>query len=167
MFPAVMRHSRAPLPCATARRPDATVRPQSSDSGPLQRPDTPMAKSDNDRYLAALAKVRAPAVKEAERLLDQGRYDEAEQVIRAKDNSIYGGIEIEKLFRRRLERLVAGGVNDGNRARAEELYHRALSWGMGNFPEPHTQTEAASFEQGRAEVRSGLTRLLGYEPKGR
>lgn len=123
-----------------------------------------MARSDYDIWLEHLARKRAPAVAEAEGLLDDDRYDEAERAIVAVDDSIYGEVEIARLYHRRLEQLVALGVTDASRARVEEVFRRALSWAHRAYPEPHTALEATQYDTGRAEDRARLVRILGYEP---
>jgi hypothetical protein len=121
-----------------------------------------MAKSDYDLYLENLARRRAPAVAEAERLLQEDRFDEAEQAIRRADDSIYGAVETAKLYRRHLEALVAN--HSGDRDRAETVFRRALIAAYNAYPDPHTAHEADNFEAGRAKDRAELVRILGYDP---
>jgi hypothetical protein len=61
-------------------------------------------------YINDLACRRAPAVAEAEGLIASECYDEAEKAVIAADSSIYGAVEIAKMYRRRLEHLLAKGI---------------------------------------------------------
>jgi hypothetical protein len=123
-----------------------------------------MPKSNTDRYLEMLARKRAPAVAEAERLVADDRYDEADRTVLAVDSSIYGNVELANLYRRYLEKLVAGGVTGQSRSRAEAIFGRAVQWADSSFPEPHTAEEAAQYDTGRAIKRSELVSILGYDP---
>lgn len=125
-----------------------------------------MRDKDYERFLAGLARQRAPAVAEAERLLGSERYDEAEQAIKSADSSIYGAIEIEQMYRRRLEHLVAAGIDaPPERKRAEAVFHRAVLWARSTFPEPHTAIEAEQYASAGDTARAELVRILGYDPE--
>jgi len=119
-----------------------------------------------ERYLKALAARRAPAVREADRLLAEDRYDEAEQAIRRVDDSIYGAVEIAKLYRRRLEQLAAGGVTENTKPHLARVFERAVQAAYGAYPEPHTAIEAEQYDSGRESDRAELVRILGYDPRG-
>lgn len=121
------------------------------------------AREESERYAAAQKELRAPAVARAEVLLAEDRYDEAERAIMEVDSSIYGGGEIAHMYERRLKGLVAAGVGR-DRDRVEAVFRRALSWAQGCYPEPHTEIEADDYETGRAEDRTRLVAVLGYDP---
>jgi hypothetical protein len=106
---------------------------------------------DYERYLEQLARTRAPAEAMARELIDEGRYEEAEEAVR-------------KLFRARLEALVAAGITPANRSLVETVFRHATAWAESNFPEPHTRIEADQYAVGRVEARAQLVRLLGYDP---
>lgn len=120
-----------------------------------------MARSTYDLYLEQLSRKRAPAVATAERLLQDDSFDEAEREIQRADDSIYGALEIARMYRRRLEQLIAAGEG---RARLDAVFRRALAWAQGAYPEPHTAIEAEQRDAGRAEDRAELVRILGYDP---
>ena len=123
-----------------------------------------MVKSDYEQYLEQLARTRAPAEAMARELIEEGRYEEAEEAVRKVDPSIYGGVAIAKLFRARLETLVAAGITPANRSLVETVFRHATAWAESNFPEPHTRIEADQYAVGRVEARAQLVRLLGYDP---
>jgi hypothetical protein len=117
-----------------------------------------------DRYLAHMAKKRAPAVAEAARLVDDDRFDEAEQTVLRVEDSIYAIVDIAAVYRKRLEQLVAHGDTAASKSRREAVFRRALDWAQRAYPEPHTAMEADQFDSGRAENRAQLVRILGYDP---
>jgi len=119
-----------------------------------------------DRYLEHMAKKRSPAVAEAARLVEQERFDEAEQTILRVENSIYAIVDIAAVYRRRLEQLVAE-ADDAAKPQREAVFRRALDWAQSAYPEPHTSMEADQYDSGRAENRAQLIRILGYEPPER
>ena len=125
-----------------------------------------MSDRQTERYLKTLAERRAPAVREADRLLAEDRYDEAEQAIRRVDDSIYGAVEIAKLYRRRLEQLVEDGVTQATRPQLARVFERAVQAAYGAYPEPHTAIEAEQYDTGREIDRAELVRILGYDPRG-
>ena len=124
-----------------------------------------MPRSNMDRYLAHMAKKRAPAVAEAERLVHDDHFDEAEQTILRVENSIYAVVDLAALYRRRLEQLVAEEDGTASKSRREAVFRRALDWAQRAYPEPHTAIEAAQYESGRAEDHAQLVRILGYDPR--
>lgn len=118
-------------------------------------------------WLKALAKKREPAMVEAARLSDLERFDEAEAVVKKVDDSIYGAVALGKMYRAKLEAIVASGAagtRDG-KPRAERLFERALWWMQSAYPEPHTAMEADNYERGRAEDLDCLVKILGYDPR--
>lgn len=123
-----------------------------------------MSKSDYDIFMEQLAKRRAPALAEAVQLIAQDRLADAEAAVRRVDDSIYGAVELSKLFTSRLQELVASGEATRNRARVLRVYDRALHWSTSAFPEPHTEYEAQSNEAGQAEARTSLIQILGFDP---
>jgi len=123
-----------------------------------------MTQSDYERYVEDLARKRAPFVAVAEQLLADDKFDQAEQTIKSVDSSLYAEREIACMYRRQLERLVAGGTSEGNRQRVEAVFHRALEWSLRAYPEPHTEVEAQEYDKGRRAERAQLVSILGYEP---
>lgn len=115
-------------------------------------------------YEANQAARRAAAVQKVEELVSADRYDEAEQLMRATDDSIQGSVMLAQLYRARLEQFVAAGMVESDRARVEGVYERAKQWAYSTYPTPHTAMEAEDYEAGRAEDRARLVGILGYEP---
>ena len=124
-----------------------------------------MPKDAYEQFLAALTAKRRPALELAQRLLQQDRFDEAEQAVRAVDDSIYGGVALAKLYRESLARLVEQRDPPCAPARLEAYFERAEHWAHWAYPEPHTAVEAEDYEQGRAEDTRTLIAILGYHPK--
>lgn len=114
-------------------------------------------------WLAATRKQLAEAAAIAEPLVEQGRFDEAEGLVRAVNNDIYGSVALGHLFTAALERCVRSPHPD--RGRAEALYQRALRW-RSAWPGVHTAEEAKAEEAHGEEVRHELTRLLESRPEG-
>ena len=123
-----------------------------------------MGERGYERYLRQVAGRRAPAVAEADRLMSEDRYDEAERAIRAVDDSIYGAVEMAKIYRHRLEQLVLDGVNLDTKPRLVRVFERAVMAAWSAYPEPHTALEAENYSRGRATDRAELVKILGYDP---
>ena len=111
-------------------------------------------------WLQALRKRLAAAAAEAEPLVEQGRFGDAETLVRAVDNDIYGSVALGDMFTRALERVVQSPHPD--RALAQALYERALYW-RSAWPGVHTREEAEPAHV--EEVRDELTRLLARLPE--
>ena len=80
-----------------------------------------------ERYRQQLAERRAPAEAEAAQLIAADRYGEAEALVERVDDSTYGALAIARLYHRRLEELVALGIDDASRARAEAVYAASVA----------------------------------------
>ncbi len=113
-------------------------------------------------WLQALRKKLAAAASEAEALVEQGRFDEAEKLVRAANDDIYGSVALGDMFTSALERVVRNPHPD--RARAEALYERALHW-RSAWPGVHTREEADAERAHVEEVRQELTVLLESLPE--
>lgn len=113
-------------------------------------------------WLQAVRKKLAAAAAEAEPLVEQGRFDEAERLVRAVNDDIYGAVALGDLFTGALQRLVRSSPPD--RARAEALYERALRW-RSACPGIHTSEEAEAERAHGEEVRQELSALLALAPK--
>ena len=122
-----------------------------------------MAKDSYKIWLEMLERKRAPAMRAAERLLDEARYDEAERGVQGVDDSIYGAVALGRLYTARLRRLVASGECEGTRI--AEVFRRALHWKQSAYPEPHTQIEADNYATGRAEDLAELVAIVGRDPR--
>jgi hypothetical protein len=123
-------------------------------------------RADSERHAKLRAAKREPAVREAERLLLSDKFDDAEHAILAVDQSIEGGVEIARMYERRLKAMVEAGLVKRERERVETVFGRALRWRQACYPEPHTQMEADDYEAGRKEDLAHLVGILGYQPEG-
>lgn len=126
-------------------------------------------REERERWEREQEARRGPAVAQAEALMAEDRYGEAELTVQRVDSSIYGGVAIARLYESRLKALVAaGGFKRAGRERerVEEVYRRALGWAQGCYPEAHTEVEAEDYERGREEDRARLVKVLGYDPDG-
>lgn len=121
-------------------------------------------RASAEAHARSRAEARAPAVAVAERLLADDRFDEAERAVMQVDQSIEGGVEIARLYERRLRSMVASGLVRSDRERVERTFGRALRWAQSCYPEPHTRIESEQFEAGRNEDRARLVGILGYDP---
>lgn len=126
-----------------------------------------MARNEYETWLAALAKIREPAMAEASRLADLEHFEDAEAAVKKVDDSIYGAVALAKMYQAKLEALVAtGSARSGTgRQHAERIFGRALWWAQSAYPEPHTQYEADDYSRGQAEDLSRLVKILGYDPR--
>ncbi len=118
-----------------------------------------------ERHMQELNQRRAPAEQAAAEFLARDQFDQAELAIQRVDSSIYGAVALARLYETRLKAVIAQGGVSKNKDHAETLFRRALSWAQNCYPEPHTQIEADDYEQGRAEARTRLTGILGYDPE--
>lgn len=123
-----------------------------------------MSRSSSDIFLRALAERRAPAEVAAARLIEEHRYQDAEQTIRAADDSIYGSLATARLYKARLQQIVASPDLRQDSALLLEVYRRALRWAQISYPEVHTECEAQDYERGRQMDHAELVAIVGYDP---
>ncbi|MFT3683633.1 MAG: hypothetical protein QM783_01700 [Phycisphaerales bacterium] len=122
------------------------------------------AQADYERGYQERKARREPAVAEAQTLMRQGLFDQAEAAINAVDQSIEGAVDLSRLYEQRLKEAVASGMLKSDRAAVEALFRRALSTAQGCYPEPHTEIEADNYRSGQASDRARLVAVLGYNP---
>ena len=115
-------------------------------------------------WVQATRKQLATAATEAGPLVEQGRFDEAEKLVRAVDSDIYGAVALGDLFTRALDRAVRCPQPD--RAHVHALYERALRWRCA-WPGVHTQAEAEAEQAHADEVHQELAALLQLLPQAR
>lgn len=115
------------------------------------------------RWRRAQEQRRAPAVREAQRLIEQDDFDAAERAVLSVDDSIYGAVAIAALYRARLSALATGG-GAAEKARRVALFRRAWLWARGCYPDPHTADEAEAFAASRARAHAELVDALGFDP---
>lgn len=123
-----------------------------------------MSMKDYEQFLEQLRIKRGPAESQAAQLIRKGKFDEAEQIVRQADDSIYGAVAIAKLFDARLREMIAAGELKRNKAAVEVMYKRTLKWKWSCYPEPHTECEAEDYDKGRDEDKAELVKLMGYDP---
>ncbi len=104
----------------------------------------------------------AGAAIEAEPLVSQRRFDEAEKLVRAVDSDIHGALTLGNVFTTVLKRVVQSPNPD--RAFAQALHERALRW-RSAWPGVHTREEAEAERAHVAEVRQELAALLHLLPE--
>lgn len=117
-----------------------------------------------EAFLKELATRRAPALAEAEKLLAQGKYTEARQLVRKYDDSIYGSVATAKLFEKYLGELVA--ANAPAETIDTSFREAVLAWRYA-YPEPHTEIEARNYDAGMDSDRGRLVKLVGRDPGDR
>jgi hypothetical protein len=117
-----------------------------------------------EAFRQELAAKRAEALMIAERSLAEDDYDAAERAIQQADASIYGAVEIARMYERRLKALVASGELGRDKDRVETIFRRAKAWWWGACPEPHTEDEAERAAEGRVADLARLVSILGYTP---
>lgn len=100
----------------------------------------------------------------ARELIAIGEYDAAEDLVRAADQSIQGSVTLARLYKERLEDMVAAGTASRDRVGVEEVFRHARAWAWQAYPEPHTAMEADDYRAGRGEDLGRLVKVLGYEP---
>ena len=120
-------------------------------------------KSTYEIWRKAMEKKRAPAIKEALKLIAESRFAEADALVKNVDPSIEGQCAYAAMYRDYLKTLI---VPDQPRQspHAEAVFRRALEWAQGAYPDPHTQIEADDFSRGRDEDLAELVEVMGYEP---
>jgi len=108
-------------------------------------------------WLADVRKQLAAAAVEAAPLVEQGRFDEADQLLRRVNSDIYGAVALGDLYTRALQNYVQSPQPD--RARAQAIYERAFRY-RSAWPGVHTAEEAAAERAHTEEVRQELSALL-------
>jgi hypothetical protein len=121
-----------------------------------------MSKDSYQIWLKAIRKKLAAAVTEAAPLVEQGKFDEAEKLVRAVESDIYGAVALGDMFSSALQRVVQSPHPD--RVLAQALYERALRW-RSAWPGVHTEEEAKAERAHAEEVRQELTALLQSLPE--
>lgn len=123
-----------------------------------------MAKDSYEVWLVALRKKLAAAVAEAQPMLEQERYDDAEALVRKVETDIYSAVAIGNMYKDFLTQLVAAGRHRKEKARAEEVFRRGVRWAQSAYPDPHTQIEADNYSSGQSEDLAEFVKILGYQP---
>lgn len=123
-----------------------------------------MPKDAYEKWLKHTRARLAAAAQQARPLVDQQRFAEAEALLRAVDNDIYGIVALGELYTNALSDLLAAGQLDALRPHAEKLFERALHWRQSATPEPHTPEEADRNSRIQSEALTSLVALLGYNP---
>lgn len=126
-------------------------------------PGLPPPRDAGEVYEREMAGRRAEAAAEALPLIEAGRFDEAEAVMKAADGSIMGDVELGRMYTGALQAVLAGGARRGDKT-AEALFERALHWKLRAYPDAHTEVEAEQYEQGQREDRAELIKMMGYDP---
>ena len=136
----------------------------SNPRGPTPESESGMLKDPNKKFRERLDKCLAEAALQAMPLVKAGRFDEADELIRAVDRDLMGGAAMSRMYRAHLEELVNTGELERDKPRVEAAFHKALATAIWAYPEPHTADESESYEAGRARDRANLVAILGYEP---
>lgn len=111
-----------------------------------------------------LSGPRVAAIGAARGHLAEDEFDEAERSILSVDSTIQGAVKLAALYEEHLRTLLSLAAGGIDKARAEQVFRRALSWAQSCYPEPHTEYEVERYEAGRAEDRAHLIGVLGYDP---
>lgn len=129
------------------------------------KPTKPNAPASREKRNATADPMQA-AIATAREHLAADAFEEAEHAIQNVDRDIQGAVKISMLYRERLAEMVKSGegANSSDKARAERVFFRALSWAQSCYPEPHTQIEAEQYAEGRERDRAELVAVLGYDP---
>lgn len=94
------------------------------------------------------------------------RFDEAAMAVLSADDSGQGRAALSELFLEALrEQVRKDGKGKPAKARALELYRRALHHRLSTYPDPHTQEEADRYSSGMDEDRAEIEAVLGYRPE--
>ncbi len=106
-------------------------------------------------------------VEQARRLIESGKYVEADAVFTSARRELQGAVALARLYREHLKHIVArrGPTSHPSDAHELEIFARAEAAAMGAYPSPHTQIEAERYEQGQAQDRADLVAIVGYDPK--
>ncbi len=121
-----------------------------------------MSMDSYHKWLKEIREKLAAAVTEAVPLVEQGKFDEAEKLVRAVESDIYGAVALGDMFTSALERMVRSPHPD--RVLAQALCERALRW-RSAWPGIHTEEEARAERAHVEEVRQDLTALLQSLPE--
>ncbi|MBL8897881.1 MAG: hypothetical protein JNM84_09640 [Planctomycetes bacterium] len=131
---------------------------------PLSEADRELAAlTPGERFLREARARREPALPSVRELLAAGRYEEAEQRLRAVDDSIDGAVDLAKLYREHLRELVASGALASEPERARSVFERALHLAWSLYPDPHTAYEAEDYARGQASDLAELVEIAGRD----
>lgn len=123
-----------------------------------------MARDPNAAWKLMMQKKRDEAVQAATPLMLAGDYDGAEKLVRAADDDILGMVAIFKMYRARLQELVASGEAQTNRQLAHDIFFRARTMAWRAYPEIHTAEEAERYAAHQVDDEAQLVQILGYLP---
>lgn len=94
------------------------------------------------------------AIGHARILVAQGRFDDAETIVKSADPSIQGFVALARMYEQLLLEAVAA-----NSPSVPTLHKRALDAALACFPEPHTEVEAEQQEEYWAETRARFAEI--------
>ncbi|MBX9737601.1 MAG: hypothetical protein K2X32_11815 [Phycisphaerales bacterium] len=102
------------------------------------------------------------AVSIARDLIASGQYVEAEACIINARQDIQGACALARLYRERLEQLVAErkATGESDLEELREVFSRASAAAMNAFPQPHTEVEAEDYERGQAGAQAELDAIM-------
>ncbi|MBK9388146.1 MAG: hypothetical protein IPN34_25285 [Planctomycetes bacterium] len=121
------------------------------------------ALTPGERFLREARARREPALPSVRELLAAGRYEEAEQRLRAVDDTHGAAVELAKLYREHLRDLVARGALQRESERARRVFERALQLAWSLYPDPHTAYEAEDYARGQAADLAELVEIAGSD----
>lgn len=98
---------------------------------------------------AALARRLDAAAPEAQRLIAQLKFDDAEALVRAIDSDIRGASMLMRVYEAALAQAPSNA----------RIFDRALYWACAALPEPHTEIEAEQNESAIVEREAQLKRI--------
>jgi len=115
----------------------------------------------NDRAEEIARRKRESILAHARALIEAGRHDEVESVLREEDSTEVR-VGLARLYEEHLRALVAAGERQG--PRIEQVFHAASLWAYRCYPDPHTEIEGEQFAQGHARDEARLAAILARRP---
>lgn len=115
-------------------------------------------------YVQGLKRKLADAANSVMPVALAGDFAQAERVIFAVDNDLYGRLAAAQLYVNAITSLGGPKAAPHDLARIRTLFDRAVRLRESAYPTPHTAEEAEYYDEGSKQDRGRTVDELGFDP---